>query len=732
MGLWNFFKKHKENRNYGILRLSDIVDIPDIKDVKDSSLVDAFIIEYMKKLEEDKTYLSKDIESDEIKRKVEMYTDLITSACYDESLETASLVNLKKEELLEKKVSMELLNVKLRVYLEEIDKLVDRVNCLLIAFDEIRCELESKQKKRKIFRLSELTPKTYLNSKIDSVIETINSLMSTKITISNMQNAANLTVDTTLINIDNILNYISLKGYTLDKESEKKIIAGKKRKISKSIKALPDLEEIEIKKKKTYIVLNEVRLEEYIYSHKSLIEDLNSQILEKLSKDIIDINDWEEESKWINNVERIYKVFSYYGRDLVKEEDMRLLYEFKFEVFTFNINNPYLPHCNGFEKKVYEDIIFDMINNILSDRLNTLEIFGSKRGQAVEIIKAILKGKHQRFIPQAIARSEGFVLLLYYHRKNIESFMEDYLENYTTNRGGLSMSLSRFASRLDLEPFFKNDYEGANCKTVFKLIEWGKVKKRFNMELDFIIENKPIFYNLYLLNQLYESVMPYYQENYVLPEGMELFTFNSLNPELRKKILNDSKGKTLVCPKSLKVITGNAYFCDLKGVVLNYGLKDLISPAFIACDIERVDIPATVENIDMKAFRWEDIVYLNIYKPLDWKSIDIKALLEPILTQYINVYNKEHLRYKKTLIRLDQIIKLEYMKFYTLEGKSIYLYKEDFSKVNIIFDIKDFGESPMAHRYRAGLNDKEYERIIKRLDEIISPQLGEDTTKRLN
>lgn len=84
--------------------------------------------------------------------------------------------------------------------------------------------------------------------------------------------------------------------------------------------------------------------------------------------------------------------------------------------------------CNGLEEKVYEETIFDLIDNILNDRLNKLAIFGSKKGQAVLLIEKKLKDGRDKFIPQKIVHNEGFILLLYYYRKDFESFMEEFLE----------------------------------------------------------------------------------------------------------------------------------------------------------------------------------------------------------------------------------------------------------------------------------------------------------------
>lgn len=77
------------------MRLCDVTNMPRIDDLEDSKLYSEYKNKYLQVLNKNKTFSSADFDLEDLKGQVEMYTGLLTRACYDESLEIASIVNFK-------------------------------------------------------------------------------------------------------------------------------------------------------------------------------------------------------------------------------------------------------------------------------------------------------------------------------------------------------------------------------------------------------------------------------------------------------------------------------------------------------------------------------------------------------------------------------------------------------------------------------------------------------------
>lgn len=675
----------------GIMRLCDVTNMPRIDDLEDSNLYLEYKNKYLQVLNKNKTFSSADFDLEDLKGQVEMYTGLLTRACYDESLEIASIVNFKNKQLLEKKIDLELLSIKLKVYLFEIKNIIEKIKCLLVAFDEIRVSLESqKHRNNKKFYLNDIFRTNYMDSKISTVIEIINQLMSTKIIVDNMYRAACLTLETALINIQNVLNFINSKRIEIDKKTEKEIILKKRKKIRKRVSAIKGLAEVQVKNKKSYIIINEMELEKYVYSHSDELETLRFEVRNKLAQHSFE--DLKNGLRWVKEAESVYKIFSRYGRDIVSRDDLIMLYYLKFEILTSDLNNlmPIFP-CNGLEEKVYEEIIFDLIDNILNDRLNKLAIFGSKKGQAVSLIEKILKSGRDKFIPQKIVHNEGFILLLYYYRKNFESFLEEFLEEKRSKTDeSLSLSLYNLIASQDIDSWFGGVIEQTNYKTVFKLIEWNKIKGVFNLELSYLEANRISLYNIYLLNRLYESVNKKYEEYYFLPSGITYIDSQSIDDKLYYKIKQDSSGKVLVCPKTLKNITSDKeIFSGIVGIVINDELEDI--PDYIWTKVKKIE--------------FRDYLNSKILHSKKWLDYFLRVSIRYVITDSFLKPDEHFLKVNLASLNIDELVLSD-------EAGSLALNKEDLQdiKFSCAFD---------AHNYRYYIPDEMYKGVLESLKEKV-------------
>lgn len=90
-------------------------------------------------------------------------------------------------------------------------------------------------------------------------------------------------------------------------------------------------------------------------------------------------------------------------------------------------------------------------------------------------------------------------------------------------------------------------------------------------------------------------------EEIILPEFLDEFPVAKIAPNSFNEL---KRLKRLVLPKNLKLIGGYAFAgCkNLKEVYLNEGLEIIDDWAFISCDIEEINIPATVKTIGQNAF----------------------------------------------------------------------------------------------------------------------------------
>lgn len=572
--------------------------------------------------------------------------------------------------MLEKKIDLELLSIKLKVYLFEIKNIIEKIKCLLVAFDEIRVSLESqKHRNNKKFYLNDIFKTNYMDSKISTVIEIINQLMSTKIIVDNMYRAACLTLETALINIQNVLNFINSKRIEIDKKTEKEIILKKRKKIRKRVSAIKGLAEVQVKNKKSYIIINEMEIEKYVYSHSDELETLRFEVRNKLAQHSFE--DLKNGLRWVKEAESVYKVFSRYGRDVVSRDDLIMLYYLKFEILTSDLNNlmPIFP-CNGLEEKVYEEIIFDLIDNILNDRLNKLNIFGSKKGQAVSLIEKILKDGRDKFISQKIVHNEGFILLLYYYRNDFESFMEEFLEETRSKTDeSLSLSLYNLIGSLNIDSWFGGKIEQTNYKTIFKLIEWNKTKGIFSLELSYLEDNRSRLYNMYLLNCLYESLNKKYEEYYFLPSGITQIDSQSIQDKLYKKINQDSSGKVLVCPKTLKSITSDKeIFSEIVGIVINDELEEI--PDYIWAKVKKIEFRDYLNSKILHSEKW-----LDYFLRVSIRYVIADSVLKP---------DEHFLKMNLAVLNIDELVLSD-------ETESVTLNKEDLQDImfSCIFDIQN-------------------------------------------
>lgn len=377
-------------------------------------------------------------------------------------------------------------------------------------------------------------------------------------------------------------------------------------------------------------------------------------------------------------------IIPYFDKDLIYKNELRKLYEIKFNVLTIDINEfGYSPITseNSYEYEIYKSIISDKIRKI-------------NNGETVEA---------KRFKEQGMFKK----LINIFNKELISPSLSMKLKKEIILKSGYLISLIlSFEKENGLDNFFK---EYTLSKNYYK--DWIKLYPNIILEdslsldsictfVEYELETKEInkYPNIYNLYKLIKQIEKNNHENnvYKLPEGIKEINgdygyMSSLTYPLLKIIKEKAKDKKIIFPSSLRKITGdifantpNSY--NIKGVVLNEGLEIIGPEVFDRQNIENVVIPPSVKEISNNSFNYSEI------KDLEFIDFKESKLLHNLL--YNNNVPYRELFFYLFNCDINFNIKTKFHKVYLIDenGKKYIIYKNELEFKSVISSDKGLSE----------------------------------------
>lgn len=611
--LKNLFKGNKQYEviSQTLACLNDIVPMPKRTDFHNNQSkldeIDFYIAEYLKLLKLNKTITSIDLMPEYLHKYKNIYTDLLLNLCIeDDSGISFDLIedtgNYDIEQL-----NIMIKCIKLMLYQQEVEFLEEKTRIRLVALNEI---LENLLNGRLFTRVKS-------KELIHSLLNEISNLHSALIVFMNQRIAMKMESENYLKNLSTSYNFesIDVKDNSLIEERLKglrnvfNIINPEELKRLESMNLNPRL----------LIATIEQKLEIYVYTHPETLESLKKKVKEisyevnrKATYDFEDENaprfvdakkDIKKRKKQflsqIQELEILYKVFSKYGRNLVKKDDLRELYEVKFKILTSDILDvdkvDILSNATFIELECYQEIIFKKIEDILKGKNQNVNFFipggtvncDKSLTDIIGYIAKTLKDGENEFLPSKILQDKKpLSLLLAFDEENgLADFFE---KNY--------VSLDKYSKIVN----FYNDYFtwwNVPLSTIYRLMRLNiAVDKKVPYLIKYINDYEPLYY-LFILYDEYVNI----SLEYKLPEGLIKARFNSspANKEemnIMDYIRKKAGKKTIIMPSSLQSIQGPLFDKTYsKSIILNDGLRRL-GIGFLTTDsIEHVEFPYTLE-----------------------------------------------------------------------------------------------------------------------------------------
>ena len=581
-----------------IINIGNLIQIPGREYFKDNKkyldLIDNYKKECLKILSQKKTILTKDISSNELINKKDMYINLVLNIVMKEDYYT-----YESQDLLDNKITL----LKLKLYQEGINKIENDVIARLIALSEL-------DNSRRV----PIRNRNTIKNEIENLKISLYTLISQKISINK--------------EIDNYLTHISISDNRMypSKIEERRDQTIKYASYFMNINEIFNNEELtnnNIYKQMAIIALLETKIEEYLYLNKPSIEYLNNKA--DSIKKITNLNYNEArtiKSKLIEDIYELedqYMIYYKFGKNLVKYDDWYRLYSAKFRILTFdifdidnyedyNLNKLIFESRNDIERKIYASIISDKEFDIASGKnavINYIHDFYIVKEGNTRIVQNLKK-----------------LLNIIFEKEDIE-FTDTKEFHIRTHALRLLLSLDskedfcRFMNRkinIHNLPYFTNfnifrhDEKGnfifddnIPLSTILEIV-YGDVSPNYYRCLKELYSiHKKMFGNYFFMqDDIFKKIPNEFSFNdvYFLPEGInEIF----LSLEHRKfdyyakRVIEESKGKIIIMPKSLKEIYGELFESkNIKGIILNDGLEK-IRYAYLKPSSKVIDIPSSLK-----------------------------------------------------------------------------------------------------------------------------------------
>lgn len=374
--MFNLFKKKTKSKD--ISNPIDNINIDNYKDLdmKEKEYVNNLINEYKQLFKENNSII--DIDK-YLNKEFIMYQELIINI----------ISNLDDNTPLENIISL----LKLKVYLDELNNIYDKLKYKLISLKEIKNNKEYIRSETIKYYLGKR--KININTSLSNFIDNISLSLVNTYTLINIVNKE-------IINISSISINTNLDNYNKD-------ITNKLNKTNNYYTLLFN-NELNIDNNLTKLVLEEIELEKFTHLNKDKKKDLLNK-LNDISN--IEIQSKEEQLNIINNLLQIktyFNVFNTYGRNIIKEEELKELYNIIFNTYTYfpydcdefinycnNINDYELDYYNkiiDFKKELLlqgkSPALESINNNDKENIINLLNDYGIRRNVPIPLQPHIL------------------------------------------------------------------------------------------------------------------------------------------------------------------------------------------------------------------------------------------------------------------------------------------------------------------------------------------------------
>ena len=708
----NLFKHKEINTNGVLVRPSDLIKIPKRNEFNNDILVDYYKDEYYNILSTMKDYDPLILEADEINNNIIMTSKLLFNIAVKEEY--------KNEKSIEDRINYLINSEKLDLYREDINKIQREVIGRLIALSEIRKEVFLSKKKKNI-----------IDNIIDRLLISLNILYAEEVSIIN--------------NIERYKNE-SKNNYKPSKEEQEEEYEIFKKRIKhlKWLKQiLPNNKEIDIRDDIKYVLrdtaLIEKELEEYTYIHKAEItEESKNEEINNILGIPFDIEHKEELLERIEEIEIKYRAFYEYresleyGELVIDESDLTNIYNLKFGTLTISKDGIIEPFVNDETDKIeieyYQNIIFSMVQDIIMGRNEYFnELFSKDYTNATNLLLEFLKNEDDTLNYETILR---------------KFFLFNIILSFNTKDG-----FNNFCNNVMLDCAFLSEkyllwhqYLPISTVAILKHYNFNYIRGCSFGIWPFILLPNNIceLYYLYKKNNIDKDNYFYF------PEGIKRIRITNdtiannikANYLEERKIINaiikDAEDKILVFPDSLEEIDSfEIENNNIKGIVLNDNLKRLNSLALANLPFEKINIPSSLESIDISSLQnWENlstIQFDNFHKSELFKSENEQ--LQNLFYQFYQFikmsYNltKINKSLKKFIFAFDDMESIEVPASYFNVGHITNLFLQSLSVSESSEIINNKGKNFNALEYFANnFKKKFYELLLKRRDYFMKLQ----------
>ena len=624
MRLIDKFKKWFFNETkVDIINIADLIQIPgrDYFNEQDKlDLIDKYKEEYLRLLSQRRRLTTKDISCENLLNRNKMYTDLILRL-----IKRDNFYDIVNQTLLDNKIMI----LKLKLYSDEIDKIIDETIERLVALSEL-------EKGRRVPHLNRDT----IRNQISNLKISLQTLISQKIAIKN--------------EIESYIIHISISDNRIlpsiiEKRRDKTIAYASHIIKPKDLFTDEELSDYNIYKQMSIIAILETEMEKELYINKPDI-DITS-LIEKANS-IASVSDITYKPKVsikkvllveLNLLENELMVYYLFGKNLISNEDWYKFYSAKFKLLTFDIADNYddielwkelFVRSNSLERKVYADIINKKIMNIFStDRLYLIKYPCLERKDGVSIKERYLAKLLSNCIKEDNPRyelvdednnfsyidalrlllsldSENMFIRLMNRKVNIQSLPKNACFDELKKRPGEGQFV--FDDTIPLYTVLEV-MSDENTQNYYKCLKeiYKATKKRINpyfVMSDY--EKYPIDQDIY--SRIPEEVE--FKDVYFLPEGIKEID-GHLEPYdyYAEKVIRESKDKVVIMPNSLiEINRGKFFYPDyIKGVVLNNGIESIGSASKLKPHSDTFDIPSSLVECNLAGIDYSNIKKLR-------------------------------------------------------------------------------------------------------------------------
>lgn len=584
-----------KNKNYtvatsnreDIISALSIFPMPLRETFNNDNLIDFYKNEYLEKLANLKNIDILGLVAEDLQNNINMYINLVLATINN----TNHIEEITTFNRLEYLIKCSVLDI----YQKNIEKMQAEATARLIALNEIRKENKflGRNKKRIIER------------KADTLYISLYTLSSQeyaiKASISNYQNQTKYDY--------NPSEEEKNKEYTLLDEEIKKLEYLKQ--------ILPIEEQINIRKNANFLLsdISLLRKNLAVYAYKNKAEGFKlKEIFNNLQNS--GLNDLNQ----INELERKFLVFNEFGYNTITDEDIVEFYTYKFKLLTNDGKGLTEVFINDVPDRVtkenYRRIILKMIDSILKDTNKDLKkLIGIDYSELINLFLLVLENDKKAIEPDTILNNYYLLnFLITFYNNNLDLFLNIMNQEH------------RYDAIDDYETCFKWD-DFIPLKTFLYIKHFKKdniITLHHNNKVYNVSNSLSDFY------YFYKTVTS--KSLYYLPEGLmviDLFLqhHSSWDTRMFKEIKENSKGKTVMFPFSLKSLHIPHGFYDERivleqinlnginkenGISLDNGFAELMGIDFSNTKFSFLEVPSSMNSFYGCLFHFKTLKKLII------------------------------------------------------------------------------------------------------------------------